>query len=118
MTAMEVAIEETKHRREIQQAYNEEHGITPVTVKKAIEDILEHQKEEALDSANMDLEVLKKGLNLFKASDRKKLIKRLTEERCTSLAGITFLDLISNLERISDHAANIAQTILEQNQKQ
>ena len=78
--AMEVAIEETKHRREIQQAYNEEHGITPVTVKKAIEDIMEHQKEEALDSANMDLEVLKKGLNLFKASDRKKLIKRLTEE--------------------------------------
>ncbi len=78
--AMEVAIEETKHRREIQQAYNEEHGITPVTVKKAIEDILEHQKEEALDSVNMDLEVLKKGLNLFKASDRKKLIKRLTEE--------------------------------------
>ena len=78
--AMEVAIEETKHRREIQQAYNEEHGITPVTVKKAIEDILEHQKEAALDSANMDLEVLKKGLNLFKASDRKKLIKRLTEE--------------------------------------
>ena len=78
--AMEFAIEETKHRREIQQAYNEEHGITPVTVKKAIEDILEHQKEEALDSANMDLEVLKKGLNLFKASDRKKLIKRLTEE--------------------------------------
>lgn len=78
--AMEVAIEETKHRREIQQAYNEEHGITPVTVKKAIEDILEHQKEEAFDSANMDLEVLKKGLNLFKASDRKKLIKRLTEE--------------------------------------
>ena len=78
--AMEVAIEETKHRREIQQAYNEEHGITPVTVKKAIEDILEHQKEEALDSANMDLEVLKKGLNLFKTSDRKKLVKRLTEE--------------------------------------
>lgn len=78
--AMEVAIKETKHRREIQQAYNQEHGITPVTVKKAVEDILEHQKQDAQDVAAIDLEVLKKGLNLFKASDRKKLIKRLTEE--------------------------------------
>lgn len=48
---------------------------------------------------------------------RDRHIKRLTEERCTSIAGITFLDLISNLERISDHAANIAQTIIEQNHK-
>lgn len=78
--AMEIAIKETKHRREIQQAYNQEHGITPVTVKKAVEDILEHQKQDAQDVAAIDLEVLKKGLNLFKASDRKKLIKRLTEE--------------------------------------
>ena len=78
--AMDIAIKETKHRREVQQAYNQEHGITPVTVKKAVEDILEHQKEEAQDIAAMDLDVLKKGLNLFKASDRKKFIKRLTEE--------------------------------------
>ncbi len=48
---------------------------------------------------------------------RTRHIKRLTEERCSSIAGITFLDLISNLERISDHASNIATTIIERNQK-
>lgn len=48
---------------------------------------------------------------------RKRHVKRLTEESCTSMAGITFLDLLSNLERISDHASNIAQTTLEQNPK-
>ncbi len=48
---------------------------------------------------------------------RSRHIRRLTEERCTSMAGITFLDLLSNLERISDHASNIANTIIEQNTK-
>ncbi|MDF2879309.1 MAG: Na/Pi cotransporter family protein, partial [Clostridia bacterium] len=31
------------------------------------------------------------------------------------IAGVIFLDIISNLERISDHASNIAMTILDEN---
>ena len=78
--AMEAAVRETKHRREVQEAYNKEHGITPTTIKKAVEDLLVHEQKEARDEATMDLEVLKQGLNLFRAADRKKLIKRLTQE--------------------------------------
>jgi excinuclease ABC subunit B len=78
--AMEESINETKHRREIQQKYNEEHGITPKTIKKAVEDILVHEKSDAEDGASMNLEVLKNGVNLFNASDRKRLIKALQKE--------------------------------------
>lgn len=38
--SMEVAISETKRRREIQEAYNEKHGITPQTIKKEIRDVI------------------------------------------------------------------------------
>jgi excinuclease ABC subunit B len=78
--SMARAIKETERRRSIQQKYNEEHGITPKTIKKAVEDILVHEKAEAEDGTSMNLEVLKNGVNLFNASDRKKLIKALQKE--------------------------------------
>ena len=74
---------------------------------------LEAIETNSIQSAEKVIEAEKK-VNETEKRLRDRHIKRLTEERCTSLAGITFLDLVSNLERVSDHAANIAYTTFGQ----
>lgn len=44
---------------------------------------------------------------------RKKHIRRLNEGQCSGSAGIIFVDMLSNLERVGDHAVNIAETVLD-----
>ena len=65
--SMAVAIEETNRRRRIQQKYNEEHGITPTTIRKAVRDLISISrviaKEElqfAKDPESMDRRELEK----------------------------------------------------------
>ena len=43
--SMRLAIDETERRRALQQAYNEEHGITPQTIQKAVRDLISISKE-------------------------------------------------------------------------
>ena len=45
--SMKYAITETKRRRDIQTAYNEEHGITPTTIRKAVRDLISTAREVA-----------------------------------------------------------------------
>ena len=52
--SMETAITETQRRREIQQKYNEEHGIVPKTIVKDIRDVLEITKKETKNMKKSD----------------------------------------------------------------
>ena len=52
--SMRVAIDETERRRKLQQAYNEEHGITPRTIQKSVRDLIAISKKVAVEEMEFD----------------------------------------------------------------
>lgn len=78
-----------------------------MAVKQATKALQNMDREEALAVVQKENE-----LDRMERSYRKKHIIRLNEGLCTGQAGIVFVDMISNLERIGDHAVNIAEEVL------
>jgi excinuclease ABC subunit B len=75
--AMEEAIGETERRRRLQMEYNQRHGITPRTIRKAVQDIIVRKKREEREVESESIETIKKGYNLLVPAQRKKLIAQL-----------------------------------------
>jgi len=80
--SMRVAIDETERRRKLQQAYNEEHGITPQTIRKSVRDLIAISKKVAADEVKFakDPESMsKKELEKTIADIQKKMQKAAAE---------------------------------------
>jgi phosphate:Na+ symporter len=77
------------------------------TVKEAIHCLDQKDRDEAKDVVKREEEIDRMERKL-----RKQHILRMNEGTCTGQAGIVYVDIISNLERIGDHAVNIAESVL------
>lgn len=88
--AMEIAIKETKRRREIQEKYNEEHHIIPTTIKKEIRELISNNKEVE-EKANKKLSRKEKQELANKIEkEMKEAARNLDFERATELRDILF----------------------------
>lgn len=75
--AMRTAIAETERRRAIQLNYNKDHGITPQTIRKQVQDILQRRHEEKVEASLDEIQILKRTHNVLVPQQRKALIKEL-----------------------------------------
>ena len=78
--SMREAIAETNRRRALQLAYNVEHGITPTTITKAVQDLLVRKADEKRSVEKLDLEVVKQRFNILVPKERRSLIRALEKE--------------------------------------
>ncbi len=102
--SMRMAIEETNRRREIQKKYNEEHGITPQTIKKAVRDLISISK--AAEAGDRD------GFKEPESMDAKeldKLAKELAKKMRQAAAELNF----EEAARLRDRMKEVKQMLLE-----
>lgn len=83
--SMRKAISETERRRAIQEAYNEEHGITPTTIKKAVRDLISISK-----AATQTIDKLSKDPESMSRKEIEKLIKNIMKQMQQAAADLNF----------------------------
>ncbi|OHD23061.1 MAG: excinuclease ABC subunit B [Spirochaetes bacterium GWC1_27_15] len=88
--AMKTAIDETNRRRKIQKEYNETHNITPKTIIKKIEAILERKKELEIKDEKLEIELLQKQFNFFEPKQRDEYIKILNKQMLEAAQNLEF----------------------------
>ena len=102
--SMRAAIDETNRRREIQQKYNEEHGITPQTIKKAVRDLIAISR-----AAGASDEEFRKDPESMDARELEKLAKELTKKMRQAAAELNF----EEAAKLRDRMREVKQRMLD-----
>ncbi|MGN9019521.1 excinuclease ABC subunit UvrB [Lachnospiraceae bacterium HCP1S3_C3] len=102
--SMDKAIKETNRRREIQEKYNEEHGITPTTIKKAVRDLISISKE-----AESKTQMLEKDPESMSRKEIERLVKKLEKQMRKAAADLDFesaAELRDQMMQLKKHMAD------------
>lgn len=102
--SMDKAIKETNRRREIQEKYNEEHGITPTTIKKAVRDLISISKE-----AESKTQMLEKDPESMSRKEIERLVKKLEKQMRKAAADLDFesaAELRDQMMQLKRHMAD------------
>ena len=102
--SMGKAIKETNRRREIQEKYNEEHGITPTTIKKAVRDLISISKE-----AESKTQMLEKDPESMSRKEIERLVKKLEKQMRKAAADLDFesaAELRDQMMQLKKHMAD------------
>ncbi len=102
--SMRKAIEETERRRKIQQSYNEAHGITPTTIKKAVRDLIRISKKVEVQSLDME-----KDPESMSKKELEAAIKMITKKMHTAAAELDF----EVAAQLRDQMIELKQQLLE-----
>ena len=103
--SMRHAIEETQRRREIQKKYNDEHGITPTTIKKAVRDLIAISKAATEPKADME-----KDIESMSHKELEKLLKELSKQMHKAAAELDF----ERAAELRDQIIEIKKSMLEE----
>lgn len=101
--SMQAAIDETKRRRTIQEAYNKKHGITPKTIIKPIQDVISAVKPaEDVDKDDKSAEFTDQDFAKLSAKEQQQMVEELSDQMRSAAKRLDF-----------EQAATLRDTVME-----
>ena len=102
--SMRMAIDETERRRALQEAYNQEHGITPKTIQKSVRDLISISKAVAQTESQLE-----KDPESMSKKELEKLIQKVEKQMKVAAADLNFEQAAQLRDKMIELKKNLAE---------